>query len=274
MTPQYDPQQELTAVEPVLQAIVAEHARALTDLLSGTDRGLAYLELAEKLSVYLQDLPPPEPTPPLTDYEILVVEDTLIPAPRGVWGYPKEADVNHNLVASAEVTKLVKLPDAMMPGSPAREFEVEVLIKRAYQRQVPGNFEYYLTEGHERVRIEVPAVPPDAPLTEVQEAYVREREFLAAQVRDMRMFIQAYGSQVDSIKSDTQKLADKAAELVEKVDALPLPKDIGPDLDARRLKIEALRQQLPARQQELQLVEDELAQLKTAIETTCPEIRL
>jgi hypothetical protein len=276
MAKTYDPTQELSTAEPVLGALRQEHARGLDDLLAGSDRGLVFLDLAKKLNKYLQDLPPPEPTPPLTEYVIEVEEDLLVPAQWSIWGYPKEADANHNLVTRSRVEKTVQLPDPMMPGTPEREFDVEVQIKRAFQRPTADQqgFEYFLQPQPEPLRIAVPAVPPDAPLTPIQEEYVRRKEELAAQVRDMRTFIEHYGAQVNIVRTQTDILVNNAQALIKKVDALPRPKDLAAQLDGMRQEIETLRQQVPVRQQELQNTEKELQDLKQKIQAICPELRL
>lgn len=277
MAATYKATQELTAVQPVLDEIRKEVAAGFDQLLTSADQGLSLVALAERLQDYLQDLPPPEPTPPTTEFIIEAEEHILVPAPwHFFYGYPKEADVHHRLIATTKSAKIVQLPDPMLPGSPERVFELNIEVQRAFEQpsDEPGKVEYILQPQTEPFEVRVPAVPPDAPLTPVQAEYVQRKEELAAQVRDLRTFIQHFGLQVSDIRNRTDGVLGSSKALIQRVDNLPHPKDHRPTLETMRQAIETLRQQIPARMQALDNTQKELQDLKQKIQAICPELAL
>jgi hypothetical protein len=245
--------------------------------------------LGENFQAVLAKVPPPAPTPPKM-YEEVEIEDaalrpmaTILRIFGRIFGRKVKPDVDGNVPVRVKVKHTVELPDPMFPGTPARDFEVELDVHQIAKEEV----EYVTRRGKKRTgfrylrqpakmtyQIHVPAVPPDAPLTPEQQAYVDEVKRIAEEVRDIDTFIDSKGRAVTAMADKSKALTADTAALVTAVEILPSPPAVAAELQAAIDRIEVVMQGLPAKEQEVNALDGELKKLKAEALRVCPELKL
>lgn len=275
-----------------LELEIKKARQALLELKSLLAAGDVKLRTTSNLAAEFQDLAarlnrladrtrPPDPTPPVETRAIAVQEDRLVSTTgmqRWLDGFrrTRRIDVNGNVPGRTQKEVTVTLPQPLFPGQGPLDFDAEVEVWTAIRE--PGNapveFEYKLMSFRRSQSVHVPAVPPGAPLTRPQQAYVDRKKELQDEAQNIHELIADIGDQVNTIKTDTERLQSNVKGLNQAVKNLPKPTDVATTFQEIIDKVDAIGKGLPEESKKIEQYRREAAAVKQEAKNICPELQL
>lgn len=270
----FDFSAEMAKLDEVTGKLRELIAAGKTPLSKAVDFGVRCSDVEVAAEDVAQELPPPEPTPPTTKQKFTYQEYRLVSV-RAAWlarfrKLPHPIDVDNRIPRPVMVEKTVTLADPRMPGSPPTTVEMELEFNEVVQVPLPKpgkttgdrpekapevrlplgsisrhrTFRYEMQKTRKKFTIPVDAVPPDAPLTVAQQAYVDRKKEIAEEVWSIGAFIKMNDAKVRVMEEKTASLERDVKRLVEEIDDLPDLESVLQELEERDAATKKLHRDL------------------------------